>query len=284
MQTRFATHASVSELMKQYGYQPKKSLGQNFLTDPRVAEKIVSAAQITSNDFVIEIGPGLGGLTQVLSEKAAAVLAIELDKNLSSILKALFADTGNVEIIQGDILKTDLSALMKERGWSTAKVAANLPYYITTPVIMGLLESHCPLSMITVMVQREVAERLIAKPGGKEYGAISPAVAYYAEANLSAMVPRNCFIPRPGVDSAVVTLELNKQELDPALEEILFKCIKAAFGQRRKTLLNCLRAQDWIHKDREELLHIIKSCGFNENIRGEALSLEDFLQLTYTLI
>ena len=283
MQARYATYSAVTELMRRHNYKPRKSLGQNFLTDPGVAEKIINAARITSNDYIIEIGPGLGGLTQVLSNNAAAVLAIELDKHLASILKGLFADVGHVEIIQGDILKTDIKKLMNERGWQTAKLTANLPYYITTPIIMALLESRCPLSVITVMVQREVAERLAAKPGSKQYGALSLAAAYFAEVSLTAIVPRNCFYPRPNVDSAVVTLNISPPDANINVEDTLFKCIKAAFGQRRKTLLNCLRSQDWIIGGRDELLDIIQSCGFDKNIRGEMLTLNDFILLAHKL-
>jgi 16S rRNA (adenine1518-N6/adenine1519-N6)-dimethyltransferase len=172
---------------------------------------------------------------------------------------------------------------MAERDWNSAKVVANLPYYISTPVIMGLLEARIPLSSITVMVQREVAERLIAKPGGKEYGALSLAAAYYADVSISAYVPPNCFFPRPNVDSAVVTMKLRSEEAEPDFEDVLFKCIKAAFGNRRKTLVNCLRTQDWITNDRQAVIDVVTECGFNENIRGEALSLEEFTSLTAKL-
>jgi len=283
MGERLATQSSVFGLMRQYDVHPKKSRGQNFLTDPRVAEKMAAAAQISRDDFVIEIGPGLGGLTQVLAERAAAVAAVELDKGLVDILREQFRAESRVEIIQGDILKTDLCAIMRERGRRTAKVAANLPYYITTPVIMGLLESRCPLSRISVMIQREAAERLAAKPGGKEYGALSLSAAYYADVCINAIVPRNCFYPRPNVDSAIVTLAINSSKQGPVDEELFFQCVRAAFGQRRKTLVNCLRAQDWVDKDREELISLLKQCGFNENIRGEALSLEDFIRLAQKL-
>ena len=283
MRAQIATHAGVTDLMRQYKYLPKKSLGQNFLTDPGVVDKIVSAARITREDCVIEIGPGLGGLTQVLSDRAAAVMAVEIDKRLVAILKEVFADNSRIEILEGDILKTSVNALMKERGWQTAKLTANIPYYITTPVILGLLENHCPLSLITVIVQLEVAERLTAKPGGKEYGALSLAAAYYADVSLAAIVPRNCFFPRPHVSSAIVILDKKKPLLNPYDEEMLFKCIKAAFSHRRKTLINCLRAQDWVNKGREELLAILQTCGFDENIRGEELSLDEFIRLAYTL-
>jgi len=283
MNKQYATHSAILGLMRSYDIQPKKGLGQNFLTDPRVTEKIIAAAQITSNDYVIEIGAGLGGLTQVLANNAKAVLAIELDRNLVKILQDLFADKSNVEVLQGDILKAEIGKLMEERSWQTAKIAANLPYYISTPVIMDLLEGSSSLSVITVMVQREVGERLIAKPGSKEYGALSLAAAYYADVTLSAHVPRNCFFPRPNVDSAVVTLRLRTIDSDPDLKGMLFKCIKAAFGNRRKTLVNCLRAQDWVQNDRQALIEIVKGCGFNENIRGEALSLDEFTHLAHKL-
>ncbi|MDR2649512.1 MAG: 16S rRNA (adenine(1518)-N(6)/adenine(1519)-N(6))-dimethyltransferase RsmA [Clostridiales bacterium] len=283
MPARIATHAAVAELMRRYDYLPKKSLGQNFLTDPRVAEKIAEAARITLGDRVIEIGPGLGGLTETLTENEAAVLAVELDKRLVYILQKTFAGNNRVEIIQGDILKMDAGELMRERGWRTAKVVANLPYYITTPVLMGLLEGRLPLSVITVMVQKEVAGRLRAKPGSKEYGSLSVAAAYFADVTLTALVPRNCFFPRPHVDSAVVTLKLIDPRAGSDEEDLLFKCVKAAFGQRRKTLLNCLRAQTWINKGREELLTVMKGCGFDEDIRGEALSLDEFIRLARAL-
>jgi len=283
MNKQYATHSAILGLMRSYDIQPKKGLGQNFLTDPRVAEKIIAAAQITSNDYVIEIGAGLGGLTQVLANNAKAVLAIELDKRLAAIAQDLFAQMSHVEILQSDILKADIGKLMKERGWQTAKIAANLPYYIATQVIMDLLEGSSSISMITVMVQREVAERLTAKPGSKEYGTLSLAAAYYADVTLSANVPRNCFFPRPNVDSAVVTLRLREVGSDPLIKGMLFKCIKAAFGNRRKTLVNCLRAQDWVQKDRQELIEIVKGCGFDENIRGEALSLDEFTHLAHKL-
>jgi len=283
MRERLATQAAVFTLMRQYDIHPVKARGQNFLTDPRVAEKMADSARISRDDCVIEIGPGLGALTQVLAEKAAAVLALEIDRNLTEILKDLFAGDSRVEIIQGDILKTNMKALMGERGWASAKLAANLPYYITTPIIMGLLESRCPISRMSVMVQREAAERLTAKPGGKEYGALSLAASYFTDVGLYANVPRNCFFPRPNVDSAIVTLDIYGDKGDVDNEETFFNCVRAAFGQRRKTLVNCLRSQDWIDKDRYELTELLKSCGFDEKIRGETLSLEDFKRLARRL-
>jgi len=283
MEDRLAAQTVVCRLLRQYDCQPKKGLGQNFLTDPGAAEKMVDAARITRDDFVIEIGSGLGGLTQKLAENAGSVLAIELDKSLVEILNHLFEGDNRVEILQGDIRRIDLNALAESRGWRTVKVAANLPYYITSPVILSLLESRCPLESITVMIQKEAAERLTAKPGCKEYGVLSLTAAYYADIRVNAHVPRNCFFPRPKVDSVIVTMYRKTPEADPADEEVLFKCIKAAFGQRRKTLLNCLRSQDWIGLDREGLTGLLKSCGLDQAIRGEALSLEDFLLLARKL-
>ena len=280
---RLASHAAVLRLMRQYNFRPKKNFGQNFLTEPKAAEKMAEAAQIGRDDFVIEIGPGLGGLTQILSEKAAAVTAIELDRELTGILKDIFSDNSRVEIIQGDILKSNISALMNERGRRTAKIAANIPYNITTPVILNLLENRSQLSIISLMIQREAAERLTAKPGGREYGVLPLTASYYANVAINATVPRNCFFPRPNVDSVIVTLDLNSVNRAPDSGGILFRCIRAAFGQRRKTLLNCLRAQDWINAGREELIELLKSCGFDENVRGEALSLEDFIRLSQKL-
>ena len=283
MPEKLAAQAAVVRLMRQYGHHPKKHFGQNFITDPRVTEKMTAAAHICRDDFVIEIGPGLGGLTQALSEKAAAVLAVEVDAGLTGILKDLFANENNVEIIRGDILKTDISALMEERGRRTAKLAANLPYNITTPVIEILLSNRRLFSRVSVMVQREAAERLTAKPGSKGYGALPLMAAYYSDISVDAVVPRNCFYPRPNVDSAIVTFDINSHARNPDEEEILFKCIRAAFGQRRKTLLNCLRFQDWLNTDKEELTELLKHCGFDENTRGEALSLDDFIRLAREL-
>ena len=283
IEERLASHNAVCRLLKEYGLQPKKGLGQNFITDSRVVAKMVDAAGITRDDRVIEIGPGLGGLTQVLAEKAASVLAVELDISLSDVLTDVFDGDDRVEILRGDFLKIDLCALMASRGWRTVKIAANLPYYITSSVIESLLESSRPIESITVMAQKEAAERLTAKPGGRAYGVLSLLAAYRADIRIDANVPRNCFFPRPHVDSVIATLRLIGPKAEQGDEEVLFKCIKAAFGQRRKTLLNCLRSQDWIGLDREGLAELLTDCGFDHDIRGEALPLDDFIRLARKL-
>jgi 16S rRNA (adenine1518-N6/adenine1519-N6)-dimethyltransferase len=277
-----ATRSAVLRLLSESGAAPKKRFGQNFLTDAKVAQKAADAANLSKSDNVIEIGPGLGALTQTLSEAAGQVLAIEIDHDLSRILKTAFSDAPNVSILDGDILKADLGKIMEERGWLSCKVVANLPYYITTPIIMLLLESRLPFESITAMMQKEVALRLSAKAGSKEYGSISVAAAYYSDVAIDAIVPASCFHPKPNVDSSIVTLHLRPCPFKADDESHLFQTIRSAFGHRRKTLVNCLSAQE-PKMSKDELASLFESLGFNGQVRGEALSLEQFVKLSNAL-
>ena len=263
------------EIIQKYEFMFQKKFGQNFLIDTHVLEKIISAAGITKNDCVLEIGPGIGTMTQYLAENAGHVVAVEIDRNLIPILKETLADYDNVTVINEDILRVDIKALAEEyNGGKPIKVVANLPYYITTPIIMGLFESGVPIDNITVMVQKEVADRMKEGPGSKDYGALSLAVQYYAEPEIVANVPPNCFIPRPNVGSAVIRLTRHKEMpvevKDPAL---MFKIIRASFNQRRKTLPE-------LPYTKEQIAAAIAEMGLTPTIRGEALSLAQFAQLS----
>ena len=269
------------EVIQKYQFAFQKRLGQNFLIDAHVLEKIVSAAGITKDDCVLEIGPGIGTMTQYLAESAGQVIAVEIDTNLLPILADTLKDYSNVKVINQDILKVDINELVKEyNNGRPIKVVANLPYYITTPIIMGLFESNVPIDNITVMVQKEVADRMQVGPGSKDYGALSLAVQYYASPYIVANVPPNCFIPRPNVGSAVIRLtryqEPPVQVKDPKL---MFKLIRASFNQRRKTLQNGLNNSPEISFSKEEITKAIESLGVSPSVRGEALSLEQFAQL-----
>ena len=260
----------------------RKSYGQNFLIDSHVLDKIVSAAEIDSDTEVLEIGPGIGTLTQYLAEAAKSVTAVEIDDKLIPILEKTLADYDNVKVIHGDILKQDIDALFEGKHF---KIVANLPYYITTPIIMNLLESRVPADSITVMIQKEVAERMMASPGTKDYGALSLAVQFYAEPYLAANVPPNCFMPRPNVGSAVIRLKrLEKPPVQVKDEQLMFKLIRAAFNQRRKTLANAVKNFEGLKFTREEVETGIKSIGLDERIRGEAMSLEQFAALADALL
>lgn len=230
-------------VLQKYNFHFQKKFGQNFLIDTHVLERIISEAGVTKDDFVVEIGPGIGTMTQYLCEAAGAVAAVEIDKNLIPILHDTLSEYDNVEIINNDILKVDIAALAKEKnGGKPIKVVANLPYYITTPIIMGLFESHVPIESITVMVQKEVADRMQCGPGSKDYGALSLAVQYYAKPEIVANVPPNCFMPRPNVGSAVIRLTRHETPLvEVADEKLMFRLIRASFNQRRKTLVNGLK-------------------------------------------
>ena len=270
------------ETIKKYEFAFQKKFGQNFLIDTHVLEKIISAAGITKNDCVLEIGPGIGTMTQYLAENAGHVVAVEIDRNLIPILKETLADYDNVTVINEDILRGDIKALDEEyNGGKPIKVVANLPYYITTPIIMGLFESGVPIDNITVMVQKEVADRMKEGPGSKDYGALSLAVQYYAEPEIVANVPPNCFIPRPNVGSAVIRLTRHKEMpvevKDPAL---MFKIIRASFNQRRKTLQNGLGNAPELPYTKEQIAAAIAEMGLTPTIRGEALSLAQFAQLS----
>lgn len=273
------------ETIKKYQFSFQKKFGQNFLIDDHVISKIIQGAGVTKDDFVLEIGPGIGTMTQYLAEAAREVAAVEIDRKLIPILNETLSAYDNVTIINDDILKVDIRALALEKnGGKPIKVVANLPYYITTPIIMGLLESRVPLENITVMVQKEVAERMKVGPGSKDYGALSLAVQYYAKPYLVANVPTNCFIPRPNVDSAVIRLTPYETPIVHVEDEaLMFNIIRASFNQRRKTLQNGLKNSDLIHASKEEITTAIRLCGLPESVRGEALTLEQFAQLANIL-
>ncbi len=272
-------------VLQKYKFNFQKKFGQNFLIDTRVLDKIISAADITKDDFVLEIGPGIGTMTQYLCEHARAVAAVEIDKNLIPILEDTLSSYDNVEIIHQDILKMDIERLVREQNQGNPiKVVANLPYYITTPIIMGLFESHVSVHSITIMVQKEVAQRMQAKPGTKDYGALSLAVQYYARPEIVANVPPNCFMPRPNVGSAVIRLtRYQEQPVQVQDEKQLFAFIRASFNQRRKTLVNGLNNASGISYTRDEIVHALQEMGLPANIRGEALTLEQFAQLSNRL-
>ncbi|MDR0273608.1 MAG: 16S rRNA (adenine(1518)-N(6)/adenine(1519)-N(6))-dimethyltransferase RsmA [Clostridiales bacterium] len=274
-----ASAAGVREISARYGLQAKKKLGQHFLIDGHVLSKIIAAAKIERGDFVLEVGPGIGGMTQALLAAGANVLAVELDRQLVPVLENFFAGE-TVSFVQGDILRIDLKEILAER--SGVKVVANLPYYITTPVIFYLLESEINFESITVMIQKEVAQRMSAAPGTKDYGSLTLAVQYYADVELVANVPTNCFMPRPGVDSAVVKLKLLPAPRVDAHREKLFKIIHAAFGKRRKTLLNCLDSEGF-GGGKAALAAKLEECGINPQVRGETLDIFEFARLAEKL-
>ena len=281
MNEKLSDPKKTIEVIQKYQFAFQKRFGQNFLIDAHVLEKIVSAAGITKDDCVLEIGPGIGTMTQYLAESAGQVIAVEIDTNLLPIPADTLKDYSNVKVINQDILKVDINELVKEyNNGRPIKVVANLPYYITTPIIMGLFESNVPIDNITVMVQKEVADRMQVGPGSKDYGALSLAVQYYASPYIVANVPPNCFIPRPNVGSAVIRLtryqEPPVQVKDPKL---MFKLIRASFNQRRKTLQNGLNNSPEISFSKEEITKAIESLGVSPSVRGEALSLEQFAQL-----
>ena len=270
------------EIIKKYGFGFQKRFGQNFLIDGNVVEKIVREAGITKDDFVLEIGPGIGTMTQLLCEQAGGVAAVEIDTNLIPILKETLAEYDNVTIINEDILKVDIKKLAEEKnGGKPIKVVANLPYYITTPIIMGLFESNVPIDSITVMVQKEVADRMQVGPGTKDYGALSLAVQYYSKPQVVINVPPECFIPRPNVGSAVIRLTRYKEPpVKVKDEKLMFKLIRASFNQRRKTLANGLNNSPEINFSKEEITAAIESLHKGPSIRGEALTLSEFAALS----
>ena len=269
------------ETIKKYGFNFQKKFGQNFLIDDHVINKIINGAEVTQDDFVLEIGPGIGTMTQYLCEAAREVAAVEIDKKLIPILGETLAAYDNVTVINEDILKVDIRALALEKNHGKPiKVVANLPYYITTPIIMGRFESHVPIDNITVMVQKEVAVRMKVGPGSKDYGALSLAVQYYAKPYLVANVPANCFIPRPNVDSAVIRLTRHEEPIVHVEDEgLMFNIIRASFNQRRKTLQNGLKNSGLFPLSKDEIVESIVEAGLPETIRGEALTLEQFAAL-----
>lgn len=268
-------------VLQKYHFNFQKKFGQNFLIDTHVLDKIIRAAEITKDDFVLEIGPGIGTMTQYLAQAAREVVAVEIDKALIPILQDTLSEFPNAEVIQDDILKVDIAELAKTRnGGRPIKVVANLPYYITTPIIMNLFESHVPLASVTVMVQKEVAERMQAGPGSKDYGALSLAVQYYAAPYIAANVPPNCFMPRPNVGSAVI--RLTRHEVPPVQtknEKLMFRIIRASFNQRRKTLVNGLNNSPEIHIEKGKITEAVERLGKGAGVRGEALTLEEFARL-----
>ena len=270
------------EKIKKYNFNFQKKFGQNFLIDEHVLDKIIRAAEITKDDYVLEIGPGIGTMTQYLACAAREVTAVEIDRALIPILEDTLKEYDNVSIINEDILKVDIAALAKEKnGGRPIKVVANLPYYITTPIIMGLFESHVPLESITVMVQKEVADRMQVGPGTKDYGALSLAVQYYAEPYIVANVPPNCFMPRPAVGSAVIRLTRHqKPPVEVMDEKLMFRLIRASFNQRRKTLANGLKNSGELNLSKEVITAAIEKLGKGSSVRGEALDLEEFARLT----
>ena len=270
------------EILQKYNFNFQKKFGQNFLIDEHVLDKIIRAAEITKDDYVLEIGPGIGTMTQYLACAAREVTAVEIDRALIPILEDTLKEYDNVSIINEDILKVDIAALAKEKnGGRSIKVVANLPYYITTPIIMGLFESHVPLESITVMVQKEVADRMQVGPGTKDYGALSLAVQYYAEPYIVANVPPNCFMPRPAVGSAVIRLTRHqKPPVEVMDEKLMFRLIRASFNQRRKTLANGLKNSGELNLSKEVITAAIEKLGKGSSVRGEALALEEFARLT----
>ena len=269
-------------VLQKYNFNFQKKFGQNFLIDTHVLDKIIRSAGITKDDFVLEIGPGIGTMTQYLCENAREVVAVEIDKNLIPILEDTLSEYDNVSVINEDILKVDLNKLAQEKnGGKPIKVVANLPYYITTPIIMGLFESHVPVASITVMVQKEVADRMQEGPGSKDYGALSLAVQYYANPEIVANVPPNCFMPRPKVGSAVIRLTCHEEPpVQVEDENLMFRIIRASFNQRRKTLVNGLNNSPEISIPKEMIAEAIAEMELSPSIRGEALSLEQFAQLS----
>ena len=269
------------EVLQKYNFAFQKRFGQNFLIDTHVLEKIIASAEITKDDFVLEIGPGIGTMTQYLAEAAREVAAVEIDKTLIPILQDTLKDWDNVTVINNDILKVDIRKLALEKNQGRPiKVVANLPYYITTPIIMGLFENQVPIESITIMVQKEVADRMQVGPGTKDYGALSLAVQYYARPEIVANVPPNCFMPRPKVGSAVIRLERYEQPpVQVKDEKLMFRLIRASFNQRRKTLVNGLKNSPELHFSKEEIEQALVICGLPLTVRGEALTLEQFAQL-----
>lgn len=273
------------EILQKYQFNFQKKFGQNFLIDSHVLKKIIRESGITKEDLVLEIGPGIGTMTQYLAEYAKEVVAVEIDKNLIPILQDTLSEYDNVTVINEDILKLDIECLVEERSkGKPLKVVANLPYYITTPIVMNLLESRIPVESITIMVQKEVAERMQEKPGSKEYGALSLAVQYYASPQIVAIVPPNCFMPRPKVASSVIKLTLYKNpQVQVKDEQFMFSLIRASFNQRRKTLVNGIGNSGNLNISKEDVAKALEKMGLPVTIRGEMLSLEQFAQLSNIL-
>lgn len=269
---------NTTEVIRKYDFVFQKRFGQNFLIDTHVIEKIVSGAEITEDDCVLEIGPGIGTMTQYLAEKARDVIVVEIDKELIPVLHDTLKEWDNIKIINDDILKVDIKKLAEEKNEGRPiKVVANLPYYITTPIIMKLLENDIPVSSLTVMIQKEVADRMRALPGSKDYGALTLSVNYYADTSIIANVPANCFMPRPKVDSTVIRLDkLEEPRVKVKNSKLMFELIRASFNQRRKTFANGIKNAGNLNFKREEVEEALLKCGLSETIRGEKMSIDDF--------
>ncbi len=269
-------------LLKKYNINTRKRFGQNFLIDSHVLDRIIAAAELKKDDMVLEIGPGLGTMTRRLCREAGRVVAVEIDRDLIPVLEESLAEYDNLKLINADILKVDIGQIAEEyNGGRPIKVVANLPYYVTTPIIMTLFEKKVPLESVTVMVQKEVALRMQAGPGTKDYGALSLSVAYYASPYIAAYVPRNCFIPRPNVDSAVIRLSAHSERpVKVGDEGLMFGIIRAAFNQRRKTLMNAVKNSSLAGVSQEALKNALETMGMDVNVRGEKLTLEEFAALT----
>ncbi|MDF2961900.1 MAG: rsmA [Paenibacillus sp.] len=286
LQEDIASPKRTNEILKRHGLVLKKSLGQNFLVDPNILHKIVSAAGLDESKGALEIGPGIGALTQQLAKIAGKVVAIEIDQRLLPLLKETLSAYPHASVIHGDVLKVDLRPLFEEQfqGFSQISVVANLPYYITTPIIMKLLEEKLPLENIVVMIQKEVADRMSAKPGGKEYGSLSIAVQYYCEPEIVTIVPHTVFIPQPNVDSAVIKLKVRKQPaVDVEDEAFFFDVVQASFVQRRKTIYNNLAARYFTKETKGQLEAILQEAGIEPSRRGETLSMQEYAKLSRIL-
>lgn len=279
-----ANPKNTIEILNKYNFVFQKKFGQNFLIDTHVLDKIITAANITKEDTILEIGPGIGSMTQYLCEQASKVISVEIDKMLIPILQENLAQYDNFILINEDFLKLDIKNLLKEHNCNKVKVVANLPYYITTPIIMSLFENNIPIESITVMVQKEVAQRMQASPGSKDYGALSLAIQYYATTEIIANVPPNCFMPRPNVGSAVIKLTLRDDEPYPLNDkDLMFKLVRAAFNQRRKTLVNSIKNAANLDVNKESISAALEEMNLSPSIRGEALSLEEFCRLSNIL-
>lgn len=277
-----ATPTRTNEILEKYGFSFKKSLGQNFLIDTNILHNIVSAADLTKEKGAIEIGPGIGALTEQLGRAAGKVLAIEIDQRLLPILEDTLSPYENIEVVHGDVLELNLKALLTEKmaGFDKLSVVANLPYYVTTPILMKLLEERLPLENIVVMIQKEVAERIAAKPGKKEYGSLSVAAQFYAETEVAMIVPASVFVPRPNVDSAVIRLKVRERppvEVDN--QDVFFRVVRGSFAQRRKTLLNNLMNGLFLKTQKDEVIQMLGDIGIDPIRRGETLSIEEFARL-----
>lgn len=286
MNGHLATPTNTLEVIKKYDFAFQKRFGQNFLIDANIVEAIVNRADITKDDCVLEVGPGIGTMTQYLCEAAGKVIAVEIDKNLIPILNETLNDYDNVRVINEDILKLDIKSLADEENeGKPIKVVANLPYYITTPIIMGLFESHVPIDSITIMVQKEVADRMQVGPGTKDYGALSLAVQYYAKPEIVLNVPASCFMPRPNVDSAVIRLT---RHIEPVVtvkdEKLMFDIIRASFNQRRKTLVNGLTNASYLNFSKDMIVKALDVMGLSPSVRGETLTLSQFAELSDLLM